>query len=383
MASSSTQQQRVSPVDDTAPSDHRSGRPEPAERRRSPAALLGVKRIGGVYILIALGAIFTGLTPNFLTVENLRTILGNEAVTAIMAMGLTIPLAAGVFDLSIGASMGLGGVVVSKLLVSAHMDPVLAVIVTLVVAASIGIVNGILVVGFNINAFIATLGMNSVLSALIVITSGNNDILGIPPSFRVISTASVGTLAIPIIYVAVLGVVVWYVLQRTPAGRRMYATGGNVQLARLAGVQTTSYIFVSFVCSAVAAAFAGILVTANVGTGDPTLGPSYLLPAFAACFLGATQFFPGRFNVWGTVLAVYLLATGVQGLVLLGAPFWVNELFNGAALIIAVGIGGYRQRFFAGIARRRRRAAGPSSSEGGQAAAAGGQQPAGAAGRLG
>lgn len=130
--------------------------------------------------------------------------------------------------------------------------------------------------------------------------------------------------------------VAWFVLERTPAGRRIYATGGNPDAARLAGVRTGAVVICALVACGGIAALAGTLVSARLGTGDPTVGVSYLLPAFSAAFLGSTQFRGGRFNVWGTVVAVYVLATGVKGLQLAGAPTWIPDLFNGVALLLAV-----------------------------------------------
>lgn len=149
---------------------------------------------------------------------------------------------------------------------------------------------------------------------------------------------------LPVYYLLVLAIVIWFVLEHTPVGRRVYATGGGADAARLAGVRTSRVIFAAFVASAVIASLAGVLQTASIGTGDPNIGPSYLLPAFAAAFLGSTQIKPGRFNVWGTVLAVYVLATGVKGLQLAGAPFWLPDLFNGVALLLAVGLSGLPRR---------------------------------------
>jgi len=106
-------------------------------------------------------------------------------------------------------------------------------------------------------------------------------------------------------------------------------------------------VVVALVCCGAIAAFSGLLVSSALGTGDPTIGPAYLLPAFSAAFLGSTQFRGGRFNVWGTVLAVYVLATGVKGLQLAGAPIWIPDLFNGVALLLAVGLAKYQ-----GTARR-------------------------------
>jgi ribose transport system permease protein len=128
------------------------------------------------------------------------------------------------------------------------------------------------------------------------------------------------------------------VLERTPLGRRVYATGGNLEAARLAGVRVTTVVVAALIACATIAAFAGVIVSANLATGDPTIGPAYLLPAFSAAFLGSTQFRGGRFNVWGTIVAVIVLATGVKGLQLAGAPIWIPDLFNGAALLLAVGL---------------------------------------------
>ncbi len=138
--------------------------------------------------------------------------------------------------------------------------------------------------------------------------------------------------------------VVWYVLEWTPIGRRVYATGGNPEAARLAGVRTSIVTVVCLLVCGVIAAAAGILNSARLGVGDPTVGPDYLLPALAGVFLGATQFRGGRVNVWGTVIAVYVLATGTTGLQLAGAPVWVPDLFNGVALLVAVGVARYQGR---------------------------------------
>jgi ribose transport system permease protein len=140
-----------------------------------------------------------------------------------------------------------------------------------------------------------------------------------------------------------VGLVVWYVLERTPAGRRVYATGGSIEAARLTGVRTSTVIVLALCTCGLIAALCGVIVASRVGAGEPTTGPGYLLPAFSAAFLGSTQFRGGRFNVWGTIVAVYVLATGVKGLQLAGAPVWIPDLFNGVALLVAVGLAKYQR----------------------------------------
>ena len=157
-----------------------------------------------------------------------------------------------------------------------------------------------------------------------------------PVSFRALTAGNVFGLPVLTLYLLVIAVVLWYFLEHTPWGRRIYATGANPDAARLAGVRTNSFLFWSFVISGTGASVAGVLLASNLNSVSESLGPQYLLPAFAAAFLGITQLKPGRFNIWGTVLAIYLLGTGVQGLMLAGADLWVTDVFNGLALLIAV-----------------------------------------------
>ncbi|MCU1691820.1 MAG: lsrD [Frankiales bacterium] len=319
-------------------------RPALSESLRRLAPALSPTRASGVYLLALMVVFFGAVADTFLSTSTLRTIASEQAVTAILAIGLTIALAAGVFDLSIAGSMGLANIIAAKLMVDAGMPPVVAVLLTLLVGAAIGLVNGLLVMVARIDPFIATLGTGSILSAAIYVTSGNQNVLGVPAGFQEIASKQLLGVPLPVFYVVVLALAVWYVLAWTPVGRRLYATGGGREVARLAGIPTTRYVISAFIASAVVASLAGILVMANIGAGATDVGPSFLLPAFAAGFLGATQFRPGRFNVWGTVLAVYLLATGVKGLVLMGADVWVPDLFNGLALIVAVGLAGLQRK---------------------------------------
>ena len=140
------------------------------------------------------------------------------------------------------------------------------------------------------------------------------------------------------VYLAVVALLAWYVIEHTPAGRRMHATGASPDAARLAGVSTQRYTFAAFVASGVIASLAGLLLLGKIGQVAAAVGAPYLLPMFAACFLGTTQLKPGRFNVWGTVLALYLLAVGVTGLQLAGGSLWITDMFNGVALVVAVAV---------------------------------------------
>lgn len=295
-------------------------------------------RIGALYALAIMIVGFSVLTDEFFSMSTALSILSEQAITVLVAIGLTIPLAAGVFDLSIHGSMGLAVVIVSRLMVDAGLPPIVAIALTLLTALPIGLVNGLLVTKAKMHPLIATLGMGSILIGSVFWISGNQNILGIPADFRMIANTQLFGIPALVYYIFLVALLLWYITSKTPVGRHLYATGGSAEVARLAGVRTNKIIVVSFILSSVIAMLAGIMVTARLGTGSPTVGPTYLLPAFAAAFLGATQFKRGRFNIWGTVLAVYLLATGVKGLVLMGADFWVKDIFNGAALVLAVAL---------------------------------------------
>ena len=224
-----------------------------------------------------------------------------------------------------------------------HMPVYTAMALTLLVGAVVGLCVGVRIVKAHIDSFIATLGISSILIAAISWVSNSQQILGLPSTFQTIGTKALFGLTLPVYIMLGVGVIVWYVLERTPLGRRIYATGGNIQAARLAGVRVSAVIFGTLAITGLVAALAGTLESASLGSADPTLGPAYMLPAFSAAFLGSTQFRGGRFNVWGTIVAVFVLATGVKGLQLAGAPIWLPDLFNGVALLIAVGLARYER----------------------------------------
>lgn len=306
------------------------------------ARALSFRNISALYIFVVMFAVFSIWVPDtFLQWNTWKALFDSQAVTAILAIGLVIALSAGAFDLAIGAELGFGAIFVAWLLVDKGVGLVPAIVLTLLAGAVVGLANGLLVVKVRIDSFIATLGMSSVLLALIAWVSSSQQIVGVGSSFEKIGTTEIFGLTLPVYLMLAVGLVVWYLLERTPLGRRVYATGGNIEAARLAGVRVAAVVICSLVACGVISAFAGMLVTANLGTGDPTIGPAYLLPAFSAAFLGSTQFRGGRFNVWGTIVAVYVLATGVKGLQLAGAPIWIPDLFNGAALLLAVGLAKY------------------------------------------
>jgi ribose transport system permease protein len=304
---------------------------------------LSFRNASAVYVFVVIFIVFSLWIPDtFLASSTWKTLLSNQAITAMVAIGLVLPLAAGIFDLAIGAEVGFGSILVAWLLAKQGVPIVPAIVLAVLVGGLIGLVSALLIVRAHIDSFIATLGISSVLLAGIQWVSDSQQIIGLSATFQKLGTNEILGVTLPVYFMLIVGVIVWYVLEKTPVGRRIYATGGNLEAARLAGVRTSLVIAGVLIGCGAIAALAGVLVSSTIATGDPSVGPSYLLPAFSAAFLGSTQFRGGRFNVWGTVVAVYVLATGVKGLQLAGAPTWIPDLFNGVALLIAVGMAKYQ-----------------------------------------
>ena len=313
------------------------GRPKRARRKLS--VVLGFDRFSGLYVWAVLILIFSLWVPSlFDTANNARIIAGSQAITAMVAMGLIVPVACGAFDLSIAGTLGVSVCTVIWFQAN-HHGWALGIIVALLVGLVVGLVNSLIVVKLHVDSFIGTLGMSSILLAGTEwITGGSQIANGISPSFTAIGQNQIIGLPLPVFYMIALAIVLWWLLEYTPVGRYLYGIGGNPQAARLAGIRVGRITTGAFVLSGLVAAFSGVVLAAQLGSASPDVGGPYLLPAFSAVFLGATQVFPGRVNVPGTLIAIFLLATGVKGLQLAGAPAYINDLFNGAALIIAVAL---------------------------------------------
>jgi ribose transport system permease protein len=309
-------------------------------RRPSIRQFLSVDNVSLLFVWAVIIAFFGILRPEeFLSVETLQSILAGQAVTAIMALGLLLPVAGGKFDLSIAGTMGMSVVLAATIMSKLDQSVPVAIVLTLLGGVAIGAVNAFIVIVLRVNSFIATLGTGSILTASILWLSGGEPIVnGIPKSFTKLGQTAVLGVPLTVFYMLAIAAILWYVLERRQTGRYMYAIGSNSEAARLAGVRVNRLAAISLVASAVIATAAGIVFLMRIGAASTDTGSPYLLPAFAAVFLGATQFKAGRPNVLGTLVAVFVLATGVRGVTLLGAAFWVDGFFNGAALVIAVAL---------------------------------------------
>jgi len=293
---------------------------------------------GLLVLLVLLIIVFSLLKPDtFLTYFNIRSILSNKSVQALAALSVFIPMTANQFDLSAGFNIGISQVFAIGLQAQG-LPWWAAVIAVVLMGAFVGLLNGLLVTRIKINSFIATLGTGTVLYGLNAWYTGGQQVLGdLPPAFLAIS-GNIGIVPTPALYVLVVSLALWLVFEFLPLGRYLYVLGASPRAAELNGISAKRYVTLGFIAAGTLAAFAGVVLQSQLQVGQSSVGQEYLLPAFTAALLGATSIRPGRVNVWGTVLAVAVLAVTVAGLNQVGAPFFVEPLFNGSMLILAVGL---------------------------------------------
>ncbi len=284
-------------------------------------------------------------TETFARSTTATTLLKTEAVLAILAIALLFPLTVGEFDLSVAANLGLGAILVTGLPSKSGLPLEIAIPLALLACTLVGLFNGFLVARVRINALIATLGTGTIVTgAVLWYTQGNVIYENIPSALPDLASKDVAGIPMPAIYLLVVALAAWYVLEHVPFGRRLNAIGGSREAARLSGVRVERVTIAAFTAAGLLCGVAGVLAAAQLGTGNPTVGPSFLLPAYAAAFLGATTLSVGKFNVPGTVLAVFTLAVGITGLQLMGVEFFVAPIFQGVALILAVTAARYLNR---------------------------------------
>ena len=301
---------------------------------------------GLVILTVFLIVLFSILLPNtFPTVLNLRSIISDKAIILILSLGVMIPMSAGRIDLTVGYGIVLWHILAISLQTMFGFSWPLAVLTVLVLGGFMGMLNGLLVEVAKIDSFIATLGTGTILYALALWHSGGRQIVGaLPDSFYALNTTMVFGLPITGYYVVVIALIMWFVYEYLPVGRYLYAIGASPKAAALNGIPVRKYVMGSFIASGLFTALAGVLLAAKLRIGQASVGLEYLLPALVGAFLGSTTIKPGRVNVWGTMIGIVILAVGISGIQQFGGSFWVEPMFNGVTLLIAIGIAGYAQR---------------------------------------
>jgi ribose transport system permease protein len=277
-------------------------------------------------------------SPNsFLTVSNFANIFGSQAVLFVLTMALLVPLTNGDLDLSVGALSGLVSMIIAVLNVNDGMAIVPCIAIGIAVGILCGLINGLIIVRFDVNPFIITLATGTVFGGIQEWLSKEQTIVGVSQQLSQ-WTFDKEILGIPIefYYGLVIMLVMWYVLTFTPFGQRALFVGQSREVARLSGFKVGRMRIWGFVIAGFVAGISGVLFVGTTGSASAGTGANLLLPAYAAAFLGLTTIQPGRFNAIGAGISVYFLATGVAGLELLGAQDYVQSLFYGIVLVIAV-----------------------------------------------
>ena len=311
------------------------------------AKLIRFIPVYGLLILtLALVVLFSIMLPDtFPTMLNVRAILSDKAIIALLSLAAMIPMAAGRIDLTVGYGIVLWHILAISLQTLYGFPWPITVLVVIFLGAFVGFLNGILVEVAKIDSFIATLGTGTVLYALALWHTGGRQVVGaLPDGFYAISGTFVFGLPITAYYVFVITIMIWLVLEYTPIGRYLYAIGANQKAAELNGIPTRKFVVGVFITSGIMTALAGVILASKLRIGQASVGLEYLLPALVGAFLGSTTIKPGRVNVWGTIIGVSILAVGISGIQQFGGSFWVEPMFNGATLLVAIGIAGYAQR---------------------------------------
>jgi ribose transport system permease protein len=310
-------------------------------RWRRHSALDLLERGALLLFLLAL-VLFFSIDPAtskvFTSSANVHNILANQSVTGLIALAMVIPLVAGYFDLSVASIAGLSNIAMAAAISSHGSSVATALVVAVVIGVIAGAVNGFLVAGLKLDSLVVTLGTYTLIGGILQLyTKGSVIVEGLPPSLGHWSAADWFGLPRPFWLLIGMAIVCWYFLMKTPAGRMLEGIGSNSAAARLVGIRVDWLVFACFVASGAIAGVAGALLTSSSGSGNPT-------PAIAAVFIGSTAIRPGRYNVWGTVIGVFLVAVAVDGFTLLGAESWVSQVFDGGALVIAVAVSSFMRR---------------------------------------
>lgn len=309
--------------------------------------LAGMLPVYGLVILtVLLALVFSIALPDtFPTMFNLRSILSDKSVIALLALAAMVPMITGKIDLTVGYGIVLWHILAITLQTKFGLSWQVAVLLVVCAGMLFGLLNGILVELAQIDSFIATLGTGTVLYSVALWHSGGRQVLGdLPDGFYNIAIADWFGLPAPAFYVLGIALLFWIVTEYMPVGRALYAIGANPKAAVLNGIPLRKYVIGAFVTSGGLTAFAAVVLASRLRIGQASVGLEYLLPALVGAFLGSTTIRPGRVNVWGTMVGVAILAIGISGIQQIGGAFFVEPLFNGLTLLVSIGIAGYAQR---------------------------------------
>jgi fructose transport system permease protein len=312
---------------------------EPAPSLASRA--LALSTLGPIIALLLAVVFFTAQSSRFLTGSNLSLVVQQVMVVGTLAIGQTLIILTAGIDLSNGAVMAFGNIVMTKLAVDSGVNPLLAIALGLLVCAAFGFFNGSLVTGLRLPPFIVTLGTLNIAFALTHIYSEDQTVSGLPPALTFFgNTFQVGQTDITYgtVLMLVLFVVAWYVLRQTAAGRHVYAVGNNPEAARLTGIRTRRLLLGVYTTAGLVYGIAALLLISRTSVGDPQAGQTDNLDSITAVVLGGTSLFGGRGSVIGTLVGALIVGIVRNGLQLMGVRSIYQVLITGILVILAVAV---------------------------------------------
>lgn len=314
------------------------------KQQRSLRLWMLVSRYGTVAAFLAMATVLSFIAPGFLSMFNMLTILRQISVLGIMSLAMTLVMAGGGIDLSIGESADIGGLVCVALLAQGW-GALPAFIGGVLSGSVLGMFNAALVAGIGIAPFLATLGAHSMVMSLeMAFTRGGLPVYlsrALPKSLSFLGRGMIGPIPVPVVALAAMAVVFYVVYHRTTMGRYVTAVGLNREAARLSGVSVGRITAATYVIASVTAAFAGVILATRVSSGQPLAGSAYLLDTIAAVYMGRTMSAEGRPNVIGTLIAAAFLGTVTNGMTLLNVVFYMQTFIKGAVLLAVLALASY------------------------------------------
>jgi ribose transport system permease protein len=296
---------------------------------------LSLRDAGTLIGLIIIIAIFGLLVPDFLSQRNLVNILQQSSINACLALGMTLVIISGGIDLSVGPTAAIAAVITAALLVAGTPIP-FAILAGLGIGVVCGLVNGVLVAYVGLQPFIVTLGTLSTYRAIALIYTGGNPVFGLPPAFRSLFNGSVGGIPNSVIMVAVVAILAWVLLKKTPLGEYLLAVGGNEEAAYVAGVPIAITKLTAYVISGTLAALASMILIGRLGAAEPILGNLWELDAIAAAAIGGASLMGGKGSVVGTILGAIILGSMRNGLTLMNVQAFYQLLATGLIILVAM-----------------------------------------------
>jgi ribose transport system permease protein len=306
--------------------------------------LLQVKESGILIALVLLSLILSLSTNKFLTTYNIGIVIRQASFVGIVALGQTLVLLTGGIDLSVGSVAGLCSIIGSLLMVSTPIDPYLCTVIAILIGFCLGMISGFLVARVGMNAFIATLAMGEVYAGLVLVITKGYPITGIPEKFQFLGQGMVGPIPVPVIVLVVITGVLAYLLKYVPFGRHIYAIGGNEFASRLVGIRVVRIKMLVYALSGMLSALAGTIFVSRMNAGQPTIGPSWLMPSVTAAIIGGTTLSGGEGTMLGTIIGAIFMGVLANGIVLLDISVYWERVIIGIVVVGAVIIDILRSR---------------------------------------